>query len=84
MKKVKSMKKLKIYINKTLEEEKALVDERTGEILLKGNYYHDKMYPQIKGLLKGFNIVNVVYHINEEIIGPEHPMFNKLEFYEDY
>lgn len=77
------MKKLKVYINETFEEEKALVDLATMETLEKGDYYHNKIDTRIEGLLKGLQIAGVHYNVTEETINPEHPMFDKLGFYED-
>lgn len=77
------MKKLIIYINETFEEEKALVDLATMKILEKGDYYHDKIDVKIEGLLKGFELAGIDYKVDEEIINPQHTMFDKLEFYAD-
>ena len=35
--------KLIIFINSTMEDEQALVNSENNEILLKGDYYHDKL-----------------------------------------
>ena len=77
------MKKLKVYINETFEEEKALVDLATMETLVKGDYYHDKIDVKVEGLLKGFELAGIDYQVSEEIINPKHLMFDKLGFYED-
>jgi hypothetical protein len=41
--------KLVIFANKHYEEEKALMDLDKKEVLLKGDYYHDKIDNVIEG-----------------------------------
>lgn len=75
--------KLIIFINSTMEDEQALVNLEDNEILLKGDFYHDKIEAQIQGFLKGLKFAEVDFIIEEEIINPDNDMFEKLEFYND-
>jgi hypothetical protein len=77
--------KLVIFANKHYEEEKALVDLDKNEVLLKGDYYHDKIDHLIEGYilaLVGFGII-----INEDVptewINREHKLYDFLEFYDE-
>ncbi|QJI52421.1 hypothetical protein [Psychrobacillus phage Perkons] len=70
-----------IYINDTFEEEKALYDLDKKEVILKGDYYHDKIDYQIMGYLLALEVDKE--DIAEDIIDSTHVMFDKLEFYND-
>jgi hypothetical protein len=76
--------KLKKIINGTFDEEKALVNMDTKEMILHGNYYHDKIDEHMEGFLMGLKYVKVKYELLEsETITPEYEMFNKCEFWNE-
>jgi hypothetical protein len=76
--------KLQILYNATLEEEKALINVETKEIIMKGDYYHDKINYQIKGYLDGLKSMNIKYELLEELeVTPEMDLFNICDFYND-
>lgn len=75
--------KLIIFINSTMEDEQALVNSENNEILLKGDYYHDKIDAQIQGFIEGLKFAEVDFIIEEKIINPGSDMFEKLEFHND-
>ncbi|MGK4040841.1 hypothetical protein AB0Y20_00970 [Heyndrickxia oleronia] len=73
-----------IYTNSHFEEEKALVNLNTKEVILKGDYYHDKIDEKIEGYLaalQDFNIYND--EPEEEEIDSKHEMYKELEFYNE-
>lgn len=75
---------LVIYGNKHYEEEKALVNVDKNEVILKGDYYHDKIEYMIEGYLqalKDFNIYS--FDTNEEWIDSNHELYNYLCFYNE-
>jgi len=76
---------LKIFINGVYsEEEKALINMDTKEVILSGDYYHNKIDETINGFLKGLNYVNIKYNLlKTETITPENKMFNICNFYEE-
>ena len=63
------MKKLNLvtYVNAELEDEKALVNRINGEIevLVKGDYYHDKIFEKIEGFLEGLDYARVEYDFDD-------------------
>ena len=76
--------KLKKIINGTFDEEKALVNMDTKEMILHGNYYDNKIDEYINGFLEGLNYAKVKYELLEsETITPEYEMFNKCEFWNE-
>lgn len=77
------MLKFKIYKNETFEEENALVNEETKEVVLKGDYYHDKIDSKIEGFFDGLEFCKMDYEIEEEWIDSSHTMFNEIGFYND-
>lgn len=71
---------LVIYINETYEEEKALYDIDRDEVVIKGDYYHDKIDHVIEGYL-------IAKEIDEDAvediwIDQNHELFEKLDFYD--
>ena len=71
---------LVIYINETYEEEQALYDNDNNKVLLKGDYYHDKISSKISGYLfaKGIDESEV----EDVYIDQDHVLFDALEFYD--
>lgn len=75
------MRNLIIYVNKHYEEEKALYDLETNEILLKGDYYHNKIDYLIKGYLLALNIDED--EVLDEWMDRTHKLFDYLDFYDE-
>ena len=73
---------IKTYINKTFEEEGAMTID--GEVVLQGDYYHNRITDQIEGALAVLNFLKIEYTIELDIvIAPNNPLFQKLRFYDD-
>jgi hypothetical protein len=73
-----------IYTNEHFEEEKALFDLDSKEIVLKGDYYHDKIDFLIEGYLhalKKFEIYNK--EVDEVNIDSKHDLYDSLDFYNE-
>lgn len=79
MKKIKFIK----FINGTLEDEAALYDVDNNEIVIKGDYYHNRIYDKIDGIIQGIEYVGIEVAVEEKIIYPDNEMFNVLDFYEE-
>lgn len=76
--------KLIIYGNKHYEEEKALVDLDKKKVLLKGDYYHDKIDEKIEGYLQALFDFNIYQQdVSTEWIDYKHELYNFLEFYNE-
>ena len=69
-----------IYINETYEEEQALYDVDSQKVLLKGDYYHDKISAKISGYLIAKNIEED--EVEDIYIDQNHELFKVLEFYD--
>lgn len=75
---------LVIYNNAHYEEEQALVDLESGEVILKGDWYHDKIDSVIEGYeqaLKDFRIITESIPVEE--INRNHKWYAILDFYDD-
>ncbi|MEC0031125.1 hypothetical protein CON01_00810 [Bacillus thuringiensis] len=72
--------KLVIYVNENFEEEKALFDLEKKEVLLQGDYYHDKIDAKIEGYLLALDIDSD--DIAHEEVDSSHEHFKLLDFYE--
>jgi DNA-binding LacI/PurR family transcriptional regulator len=76
--------KLIKYVNKHYEEERALVDLDSKEIILQGDYYHDKIDEKIEGYLKALEDHNIYTdEVEREEIGSKHEMYEELGFYNE-
>lgn len=67
-----------IYINDNFEDERALFDLDTKEVLIKGDYDNDKIDSQIEGYLHSLGISDV----DDEWIDETHEHFKMIGFYE--
>lgn len=78
-------RKFIIYTNSTFEEEKALVERKeNGEkhiVVMKGDYYHDKIDEKINGFLLGLQYSNIEYELKEIEVFPNLKLFEELDFY---
>lgn len=76
--------RLKICVNDTFEEEKALVDLNSKSVLLRGDYYHDKIDEKIEGFLLGLDYCKIEYELLEDQnITPNMEIFQECDFYND-
>lgn len=79
--------KFKKYINKHFEEQMGLVevcDDGVDNVIMYGDYYHDKISAKIEGFLIGVQFTDEwTYSIETEYITEEHEMYYKLDFCED-
>ena len=79
--------RLKRVINGTFEEEVALINVETNEVLIKGDAYHDKIDERIEGFLYGLLYANVKHSLVDEDlrIMPTDKLFDICDFSnEDY
>ena len=79
------MLELKIFSNGELDEEEKvlvkLINDTDFEIILHGDYYHDKIYEKIEGFLEGLSYCGVKYTMKEsEVIYESDELFSKLKF----
>lgn len=73
--------RLKILINDTNEEERALVNIDTKEVILRGDYYHDRIDERIDGFLYGLRYVGIKYNrLDNQHILPKQGMFKVCDF----
>ena len=70
------------YYNDEFDEEEALYNADTKELIIKGDYYHDKISEYIKGILHGLTIAGVNYNITATTLTAKDEMFKTLKFYE--
>jgi hypothetical protein len=74
--------KLVIYVNSHYEEERALVDLEREGIILKGDYYHDKINYLIDGYLLALREHEIYPEEVDTIeITKDHPFYLSLDFY---
>lgn len=71
---------LVIYVNGTFEEEQALYDKEKGKIVMKGDYYHDKISLKIESYLEAKDIS---VDVEEICVYPSENLFDELGFYND-
>ena len=57
---------LRVYACYYCDYTKKLVNENTGEVLLEGDSYHDKINKQIEGFIKGLRHAGVFVSLSEE------------------
>lgn len=68
------------YINELFEEQEALYDLVKREVILFGDYYHDKIGYIIDGFIDGLSHTGSPYSFKEEKINPNHAIFEELGF----
>lgn len=77
-----------IYINKEFYEEQALVhleEDGSYNVIMQGDYYHDKIEILIQGFFKGLDFCNKYgnesnYNISTKTINHKDDMFKELCF----
>jgi len=73
--------RLQIVTNSTFEEEKALINIDTKQILVHGDYYHDKIDEYITGFLNGLSFARISYELlDNQVLTPDMEMFNICGF----
>lgn len=76
--------KFKKYINKDFEEQMAIAEiceDDTPNIIMTGDYYHDKTEAKIEGFLIGVRFSDEdSYTIETEYISEGHELYNELQF----
>lgn len=78
------MLKLQKINNSSFEEESALINVDTKELITKGDCYHDKIDEYIDGILYGLLYGNIDYEELEPIsVTPDMELFKLCEFYND-
>lgn len=76
------MIKIKKLTNGAFEEEMALYNETTNEVILTGDDYHDKIYEKIEGFLEGLSYAKFNYMLEDtSSIYPKDELFSKCNFY---
>jgi len=76
--------KLIVYVNDTFEEEKALFNLDDNTVLVKGDYYHDKIDERIEGFLEGLDYCDMSYELLEsENVISKMDAFEKCGFYNE-
>ena len=75
--------KLTILTNSTYEEEKGLYDNYKNILIVKGDYYHDKIDEIIKGIVQGIEYCGIEVNLNKLTIYPKDELFNKYNFYDN-
>lgn len=75
-------KVLLVLTNEVHDDEKALVDSLTGRVLLKGDYYHDKIDHLIEGYIEA--LADCGYYVVKTgtTVSPDEKEFVKLGFTE--
>lgn len=70
--------------NATFEEESALINVDTNEVIAKGDYYHDKIDEYIDGILHGLTYAGIEYEKLENIsVTPNMNLFDICDFYNE-
>ena len=79
------MKLIKL-INATYEEQEALYNKDTEEVIMTGDDYHDKIEERIEGFLTGLKYAKFDYELDENLeVDSTNELFNKCNFInEDY
>lgn len=73
-----------VYRNGHFEEEKALYNKTTKSVIIKGDYYHDKIDYFIEGYVSALNEFGIYTdEVEEKEIYSDHFMYGVLEFYND-
>lgn len=76
------LKLLKVF-NEEYEDEMALIDTQHDCIILKGDYYHNKIFEQVEGFFVALDYLNINYELKEEIVNKNHELFEFCGFCEE-
>lgn len=78
------MLKVQKINNGSFEEEAALINVETNEVIVKGDYYHDKIDEYIDGFLYGLSYSGIDYQeIDEITVDPKTELFELCDFYDE-
>jgi len=78
------MMNLKIYYNSDFDEEAALFNEDTKDVILSGDCYHEKIGDKIQGFISALDYLHIEYSLLEpEYINHDNEMFDLFEFYNE-
>ena len=78
------MLKLIQYYNADDEDEQCLFDLTNNKIMLKGDYYHDKISEEIEGYLCALKDFNIEFELEEsELVYTNSSLFKTLGFCSD-
>ncbi len=76
--------RLQVIYNDESDSEKALLNVDTGKVVLKGDYYHDKIMSQIDGFVSALKYLNIEYEmLSDKHIDRYHELFDNMGFYHD-
>lgn len=76
--------RLQKITNETFEEESALINVDTKELIVKGDYYHDKIDEYIDGIFFGLNYANIACERLPDIsVNPSMELFKICDLYND-
>ena len=74
--------RIRIYESE-IEDEivKALINEDTKELILNGDYYHDKITEKIQGFLQGLDYIKFEYEwLETKVINEDNEMYSVCGF----
>lgn len=80
------MKKFKVYINGTNEDQQILYDMESKQEVVRAYDYDERFESQVEGFFIGLNYCNIDYEYDrdkDETLNPDNPLFEELEF-EDF
>lgn len=81
------MKTLVVYINSIDDTQRALVealDNGKYEVIMSGDWYHDKILEKIEGFFKALDYFNVLYNKTDYVVlTPEDDLYWDLGFIDD-
>jgi hypothetical protein len=76
--------KLVVYVNDEFEDEKALFDLDTKEVLVKGDQYHDSISGRIAGYIEALDDFDIYSEeIKREYIDSDHEHYKLIGFYSE-
>lgn len=75
---------IKVYYNADFDEEAALFNEDAKDVILSGDYYHEKITDKIQGFISALDYLHIDYNLLEsEYINHDNEMFDLFEFYNE-
>lgn len=73
--------RLQIVINGEFEDERSLLNVDTDEVMMRGDYHHDKIDEAIDGFLAGLSYAGVEYEMLEDVTAyKDTELYEKCEF----
>ena len=68
-----------VYTNSTFTEQQALSVD--GAVVLKGDYYHDKITDKINGFIACLDCLKIPFTLSDIYLCPTDDLFAQIEFY---